>query len=111
MRRIRRDFCEVRLLRWQTEGVWQFGTRSARRRKLSSMRVEVPAVQSGQHDPNARPAVVKVLTLLGRYSDLQHSQGLAFKEELVVYRRGDHRIQREQPFRTQAWSSLKDAHA
>jgi hypothetical protein len=46
MRRIRRDFCDVRLLRWQTKGVGQFGTRSARRRKRSFMRVEVPVVQS-----------------------------------------------------------------
>ena len=60
--------------------------------------VEVPVVRPGQHNHDAWPAVVmKALALTRGNADLQHSHRIVFKEDAMVRRRSDHRIQMRRP--------------
>ena len=51
----------------------RIGRRSARRRDLIPVRVEVPVIRASEHDHEARPAMMmQVLALAGLDRDLEH---------------------------------------
>ena len=63
-------------------------------------RVEVPVLRPGEHDHDARPAVmVEVLALAGLDRDLQDPHFIIFVQQAVIGRRGDERLQMGRPLR------------
>ena len=82
-------------LRRQADGPRQhrISRHSARRRDLMPSRVEVQVVRPGEHDHDARPAVVvEVLPLAGLHRDLQDPHLVILMQQAVVRRCRDERV-------------------
>jgi hypothetical protein len=78
----------------------RIGRRSARRRDLVPVRVEVPVLRAGEDDHKARPAMMmQVLALAGLNRDLKHPHLIILMQQAVVGRRRDQRLQMGRPVR------------